>query len=153
MLETFSMPTPVGAAWSRSISVTWPPSPPPARSKWYKPQFGRHVTLHILFSTVDWSIHLSSLFCVTGFPGCSTFLDSRLENLHFLWNKAEYPSANPFPVLVVLVVKRRMVDVVVMVVDVMERFVETVEDAVGVDVQLCHLEILLLLSGSGMVGN
>ena len=90
---------------------------------------------------------------MTGFPGCSTFLDSRLENLHFLWNKAEYPSANPFPVLVVLVVKRRMVDVVIMVVDVMERFVETVEDAVGVDVQLCHLEILLLLSGSRMIRN
>ena len=59
-----------------------------------------------------------------------------------LCNKAEDPSANPFPVLVVLVVKRGMVVVVVMVgsvVDVMERFVE---NAVCENVQLCHLEIL-----------
>ena len=95
---------------------------------------------------------------MSGFPGCSTFLDSRLENLHFLWNKAEYPSANPFPVLVVLVVKRGMVDVVMVmvgsVVDVMERFVE---NAVCENVQLCHLEILSSLdlgwSGTGEGGS
>ena len=34
-----------------------------------------------------------------------------------------------------------------------ERSVEAVEDAVGKDVQLCHLEILLLLSGSRIVRN
>ena len=56
-----------------------------------------------------------------------------------LCNKAEYPSANPFPVLVVLVVKRGMVVMVGRVVDVMERFVE---NAVCENVQLCHLEIL-----------
>lgn len=60
-----------------------------------------------------------------------------------LCNKAEYPSANPFPVLVVLVVKRGMVVMVMVmvgsVVDVMERFVE---NAVCENVQLCHLEIL-----------
>ena len=67
-----------------------------------------------------------------------------------LCNKAEDPSANPFPVLVVLVVKRGMVVMVGSVVDVMEMFVE---NAVCENVQLCHLEILSSLdlgwSGTG----
>ena len=80
-----------------------------------------------------------------------------LRTPHFFCNKAENPSANLFPLRVVLVVQRSLVVVVGRVVHVMERLVErsveAVEDAVGKDVQLGHLEILLLLSGSCIVRN
>ena len=79
-----------------------------------------------------------------------------MRTLHFFCNKAEQPSANlfllstpqnwkPLAALVILLVA--------VVVGMVERAVETVEDAVSKDVEPGHLEILLLLAGSWIVRN
>lgn len=79
-----------------------------------------------------------------------------LRTLLFFCNKAEQPSANlfllsspqswkPLAALVILLVA--------VVVGMVERAVETVEDAVSKDVKPGHLEILLLLAGSWIVRN
>ena len=70
----------------------------------------------------------------------------------FFENSAFLQSWKLLAVLVVLLVSRMVVYVVVMVmVGVVEKAVETMEDAVGQDVQLCHPQILLLCSSLDLV--